>query len=173
MVVSRSPSLGPQAAAVGNGRAVGTVGIARAERIGDGARRKRRAVAVYLVDLVHLVCLVCFVISFIGPNGPDRPEKPNRSNKPEKPDRQARSRGAAGSEGIGRRVRIKRIGAQIAEIVGGGGERTQQEQEEKHRHRAPLRNDRLGSRLLPAREHGKRSMMSAPGNGSWHRFRFP
>ena len=68
----------------------------------------------------------------------------------------------SGAEGIGRRVRIKRIGAQITEIFGGGGERTQQEQEEKKRHRVPLQNDRLGSRLLSVREHCKRSMMSAP-----------
>ena len=35
----------------------------------------------------------------------------------------ARVEGASGSEGIGRGVRNKRIGAQIAEVFGGGGER--------------------------------------------------
>ena len=45
MLASRSLSFDPQAAAVGIGRAVGTVGTARAVGIGDGVLGERRAVA--------------------------------------------------------------------------------------------------------------------------------
>ena len=48
-LVSRSLSFDPQAAAVGIGGTVGAIWAAGPEGIVDGVRRKRRAVAVYLV----------------------------------------------------------------------------------------------------------------------------
>ena len=61
VLVSRSSSFDPQTAAVGIGRAVGTVGIPSAVGIVDGVLGERRAVAVYLVYLVCLVSRVNFV----------------------------------------------------------------------------------------------------------------
>ena len=181
MRASRSLPLNPQATAVGIRGTVGTIRTASPEGIGDGVLGKRRAVAAEGVarrvgfvqvraQLAAIVPLLVIEPWRVRRKGVRRRLIAERTAVRTKRIVDAvRFEWAAGSEGIGRRVRIKRIGAQITEIFGRGGERKQQEQEEEKRHRVPLQNDQLGSRLLPI----ERRLQAINNAGSWNRFLTP
>ena len=145
----------------------------RGRRIGDGVLGKRRAVAVegitrrvwFIRVCAQLATIISLLIIDPWRIGGERIRRRLIAERTAVGTKRivdaVKFEGASSSKGISRRVRIKRIGAQIAEIFGGCGERTQQE--EQKRYPVLLRNDGLTCRLLPAREHCKRSMMSAPG----------
>jgi len=70
-----------------------------------------------------------------------------------------RLEGASSPEGIGRGIRIERIGAQLAEIFGADGERQWQQQEQKEEDDShgepPTSRITSGLSLLPARRSGQ------------------
>ena len=152
----------PQAAAVGISRAAGTVGIAGAEGIVDGVLGERRAVAAVVVTrrigVVGVRAQLAVIISLlviepwrVGGERIRRGLVAERTTVGTEGIFDAvRVEWASGSEGIDRRVRIKRIGVQIAEIVGGVRERQwKDEQNNKdHPHGGPPINGAAGEKRL-------------------------